>query len=360
MGRGFVITNPMIAENRSAEVTLSKLLRVLAPSHEELSVIGGNLTVESDVPPVILHSFPISRAANKLRRMADVFFLQWKMAGCVLKQIDRSEAVYFWLGDKMLLPYLAAKWKGANIHYFLYGNVEKEENAGLFLKLSGKLIRFMAQHAQYVCVESPSVLTGWEGLRPKGQKVIHLYTEKIAMNPIENRENVVGMLCRLATSKRVLESMEAFSQIHESYPDWRLEIIGSGKLEGQCREKIAQLNAENYIILHGWVEHSRVSEITQKWKLLLFPTDYEGLPNGLIEMMGQGIPALASPVGGILDIIVPGENGWFLEDNSVKGIEAGLRKAVADDSRIAENAYHTIAKTFTFAAAQEQAAAVVE
>ena len=40
-----VVTNPMIAANRSAEVTLSKFLRVIKPSVESIQVIGGNLSV---------------------------------------------------------------------------------------------------------------------------------------------------------------------------------------------------------------------------------------------------------------------------------------------------------------------------
>ena len=44
-----VVTNPMIAANRSAEVTLSKFLCVIKPSVESIQVIGGNLSVENDL-----------------------------------------------------------------------------------------------------------------------------------------------------------------------------------------------------------------------------------------------------------------------------------------------------------------------
>ena len=41
-----VVTNPMIAANRSAEVTLSKFLRVIKPSVNQIKFIGGNLSIE--------------------------------------------------------------------------------------------------------------------------------------------------------------------------------------------------------------------------------------------------------------------------------------------------------------------------
>lgn len=54
-----VVTNPMIAANRSAEVTLSKFLRVMKPSVESIQVIGGNLSVESDLNDIQLVSFQL-------------------------------------------------------------------------------------------------------------------------------------------------------------------------------------------------------------------------------------------------------------------------------------------------------------
>ena len=59
-----VVTNPMIAANRSAEVTLSKFLRVIKPSVESIQVIGGNLSVENDLNDIQLISFPITRHPN--------------------------------------------------------------------------------------------------------------------------------------------------------------------------------------------------------------------------------------------------------------------------------------------------------
>ena len=56
MSKTFVITNPMIAANKSAEVTLSKFLRVISTKDAEIIVIGGNVTVESDLSDVRLIS----------------------------------------------------------------------------------------------------------------------------------------------------------------------------------------------------------------------------------------------------------------------------------------------------------------
>jgi glycosyltransferase involved in cell wall biosynthesis len=45
--------------------------------------------------------------------------------------------------------------------------------------------------------------------------------------------------------------------------------------------------------------------------LLLVPSRREGLPIGMLEAMACGCPALAAANSGMLDVIVPGENGWL-------------------------------------------------
>ena len=172
------------------------------------------------------------------------------------------------------------------------------------------------------------------------------------------RESVIGMLCRLTEGKHVLESIEAFSEFHKTHPDYRLEIVGSGKQEQLCRELVSKLNAEPYIHLLGWIDHEHIQGAIKHWKYLLFPTDTEGMPNSVLEAMGCGIPVLASPVGGLCDLILQGENGWFLQNTTKDGILSGLNLAVLADneySKISAAVYETVNDGFSLAAAQIQA-----
>ena len=121
-----VVTNPMIAANRSAEVTLSKFLRVIKPSVKSIEVIGGNLGVEKDLSDVVLTSFSIIRYPNKLKRLLTIVGIQLKMMKSIISHGKKNQPVYFWIADKMILPYFAAKLKKMEVNYFIYGNVEKE------------------------------------------------------------------------------------------------------------------------------------------------------------------------------------------------------------------------------------------
>lgn len=295
----------------------------------------------------------------KAGRIAAVLQVQLRQMLAVLRLGKRGRPVYFWIADKMLLPYLAARARGMEVNYFIYGNVEREGRPSLWTALSGKLIRYMASHADWLCMESPRVRKEWPGLEGKGEKSIHLYTGVNEKPDFSARGPVLGMVCRLTPGKHVIESIRAMAEIHKAYPEWRLEIIGSGIQEPECRALIRQLDAGGYIELQGWVEHARLYSQVKNWKYLLFPTDTEGMPNGLVEMMGQGIPAIASPAGGIADLVQDGKNGMLLPDGSVEGIRQGMERGILTPEpayrEMAQKAYETIRDAFTLEAAQKAA-----
>lgn len=354
-----VITNPMIAANRSAEVTLSKFLRVLSPHYTKITVMGGNVTVEADIQNITLISLPIRRAGNRIRRIWDIFANQLQLARLVRTHAGMDTPVYFWIGDKQLLPFWAAKRKKADIRYFLYGNMAKEGAPGRMQTLSAKLAAYMANHASSVCVEAPGVAEEWRGLLKNPRlRVLHLYTPLDAPPEFSPDKTVIGMLCRLTEGKHVLESIRAFSQFHESHPEYTMEIIGSGKLEQSCRDLIARLGAEEYIRMPGWIEHHLLPRRTSRWKYLLFPSDTEGMPNSVLELMGQGVPAIASGVGGLRDLIRHGENGIHLSGTdqvTIARVLCSLPEYDENYPSMAKAARATVEDTYCLAAAQANA-----
>lgn len=354
-----VITNPMVTHDRSPEVSLNKFLRVLSPLYQEFVVLSGNIVIDGDLQHIRLIDCPLQRRKTRWLRIIALLLYQLRLAWHVLAHARRDMPVYFWVADKMLLPFWAAKVRRADLRYFLYGNVTKEGAAGFLRSLSGRLIAYLANHADSVCVESPGVLAAWgRDVAPRRVRLLHLYTEMGEPAPLAERQNAVGMLCRLSAGKHVLEGIEAFVRFHQQHSDYRLEIIGSGEQEQACRALIARHHAEDHIHMTGWIDHHRLGAYTAKWKYLLFPTDAEGMPNSVIEMMGQGIPAIASPAGGVCDLIRHGENGWLLEDTTPEAICHALSAILADEenyARVAQAARRTIACRFSLQSAQENA-----
>jgi glycosyltransferase involved in cell wall biosynthesis len=91
-------------------------------------------------------------------------------------------------------------------------------------------------------------------------------------------------------------------------------------------------------------------------KLLVVPSYSEGLPGTLLEAMACGTPALATPVGGIAEVIKDGETGFLLPDNSPQSIAQNVIRVLnyPNLAQIADNARALIEREYSFQAAVER------
>ena len=66
--------------------------------------------------------------------------------------------------------------------------------------------------------------------------------------------------------------------------------------------------------------------------VIVCSSETESLPASVVEGMAFGLPVLATSVGDLPRLVVPGVNGWLCEPNDIASMVAGLeRVAVASD-----------------------------
>ena len=94
----------------------------------------------------------------------------------------------------------------------------------------------------------------------------------------------------------------------------RLHIAGDGvhrdELEAIRRGSPA---AQETIFLYGRLSQSAVAKLYRSADLLVLPSQGEGAPLTVMEAMASGLPVLATPVGGIPELVRDGETGWLVE-----------------------------------------------
>lgn len=82
-------------------------------------------------------------------------------------------------------------------------------------------------------------------------------------------------------------------------------LIFAGKLDPQLKRNAEQEG----VVCPGFVEPGTVLADAD---LLLIASEVEGIPTALLDAMIRGVPALATPVGGIPEIVTHGVNGFLL------------------------------------------------
>ena len=90
-----------------------------------------------------------------------------------------------------------------------------------------------------------------------------------------------------------------------------LHILGSGKLKLQFLEQANKLGISDQIFFDGSLAGGKeVADWLKQLDLYIQPSLTEGLPRALIEAMSVGLPAIASNVGGIPELL--GEDSLIL------------------------------------------------
>jgi len=171
---------------------------------------------------------------------------------------------------------------------------------------------------------------------------------------LKERENIIGYIADLTENKGVRNFLDAILILRNK--DFKFIIGGEGPLLEEIRKKIDENDLTDKVKLAGWISHDEMPTYLNKLKLLTLPSSSEGIPTILLEAMLCGTPILATPVGGIPDILKDGENGFVLSNNSPESITSGITRALnyPSLSKIANNARKILEKEYSHEAAVER------
>lgn len=150
----------------------------------------------------------------------------------------------------------------------------------------------------------------------------------------ENLFTIVGV-GNLIPIKGFRFLIEAFGKLYSERKDIRLKIIGDGIEYEALKEQVENNNLKDVITFFGKVPYEEVANEMRKSHLFVLPSYYEALGCVYLEAMACGIPTIGVKGVGIDEIIVDGENGLLVEQQSVNSIYEKI-KAVINDADFAK------------------------
>ncbi|MBR6147745.1 MAG: glycosyltransferase [Lachnospiraceae bacterium] len=183
----------------------------------------------------------------------------------------------------------------------------------------------------------------------KGQKeFFYPYLQensRIILNPINSKYIGVESVAESAKEKAVVHHarlvdfknqpllLKAFIRVHEKYPDYILRLYGGDSGDGtkEILEDIIKTNhAQDYIFLMGASDN--LEHELPKGMIYAFSSDWEGLPNSVLEAMALGMPVISTdcPCGGPATVIRNMENGLLIPIKDEIALADAMIKLIED------------------------------
>jgi glycosyltransferase involved in cell wall biosynthesis len=110
---------------------------------------------------------------------------------------------------------------------------------------------------------------------------------------------------------------------------FKCDFYGSGSLKERLERMVKNFKVEDKVKINNPVEYSEIPGLYEQHDLIVFPSLWpEPFGRIAIEAMAAGKPIIASKIGGIVDIIENGKNGFLTKPGDYKELRKNLEKLI--------------------------------
>lgn len=145
---------------------------------------------------------------------------------------------------------------------------------------------------------------------------------------VETKEKVIVSVARVVEQKNPLLLLRAFKTVSNKFPEYKLLYLGNGDMLDAVVHEAEKLGIRHKVDLPGAVLN--VFERIKSAELFVLNSNYEGMPNALLEAMCLGLPVISTKVSGAVDVIKNGENGLLVDCNDENGLAEAITKMLSD------------------------------
>jgi glycosyltransferase involved in cell wall biosynthesis len=179
---------------------------------------------------------------------------------------------------------------------------------------------------------APSVF--FQGLAARhGLEPVHriAYSCSKVRPPRERRPSSKRILFagRLVREKGIEFLIRAWPEVLSAHPDAELFIAGDGPVRESLVALCGDLGLDAARILRGKVPHAEIDGLMLESCALALPSIWvENSPLSCYESLQVGLPMIASSIGGLPDLVVPGRTGWQVPARDQQALSSAMISAL--------------------------------
>ena len=181
-----------------------------------------------------------------------------------------------------------------------------------------------------------------EVIRKKIEEHFKICNYKILYNPSQiilnniqehpaDNDLIILFAGTISKQKGTNDLIQAFSKIAPEFPKWKLILAGNGEIEAG-KNLAKKLNITNHVEFSGWVSGDIKEKLFRKASIFCLPSYTEGFPMAVLDAWAYGLPVISTPVGGLQDVLVHGENSLVFQPGDINSLAKHLEELISNES----------------------------
>lgn len=351
---------------KGSTITLMNLVDILHSISSKLSIICGendNYFIIQKYSDIDSHPLIHKSGSNTFSRVIKYIFTQFKISLLMIRHFKDVDIIISIYTSGFPIPMLSAKLMRKKILFMCVGNTRLElvvNNDPLLMPMMPLLmIDFIL--ADYITLYSENLIDIMN-LNNFKKKIVILRQHYYDLDKFNvcikfgERPNIIGYIGRFSEEKGILSFVNSIPLVYLNRNDLSFLIAGDGILKTEILKNIQEMDLNKIVSIIDWIPYDELHKSFNNLKLLVLPSYTEGLPSVMLEAMACGTPVLVTPVGAIPDLIIDGETGFLMENNSPECIATNVLRALEhpDLEGVAQRARALVEHEFTFERAVER------
>ena len=143
----------------------------------------------------------------------------------------------------------------------------------------------------------------------------------------------VVCVARLRPVKNLPLLLEACARLRERDVEFRCVIVGEGEGHAELEAMRRKLKLETVVKLPGAASHAQVLSWWRRASVAVLTSHSEGMPVSLMEAAACGVPAVATAVGGVPELVEDGVTGLLVPSGDGTALAEALEQLLRSPAR---------------------------
>jgi glycosyltransferase involved in cell wall biosynthesis len=153
--------------------------------------------------------------------------------------------------------------------------------------------------------------------------------DEFIYNPAVDSKNII-YVGNMTERKHPMDAVKAMRLILKEHPDSQLHLVGSGPKEEECKQLARELEIEESVTVHGFVEFKELQLLLRDSRLFIHPSHSDSYFHSRLEAMASGCVVIGTDLLGADDIITHGTNGYLYPVGDAEKLASLAKKPLSD------------------------------